>query len=970
MNPSVSIICQPDGLRAGTQIARLLAQNNLSLITNFPCDVDTVVSSKADTLVNEETALVVLLISAGWFHTRRASSGEALEAGTMNRIFSLATRGQSVRIYPIILEEELVSQIQTSWIGNLQWYLDTTQTRNQLLAIVGKLEELIDPEEAHSAFEGAASVIAAIESASAIELVSEERVPEDRVAYDVYSARHKFYQTEALYIHLFRGTTISKSATHIMANPRILECKGDIFFVLSHERRQTRLSDRIDNIKRALKTDKVRYIEDIVSQQISQVGLQAIDEASFVSDHYFLEPQLKRSLLPDNADGSEFERVVSWLESEDSGIVVIEGQGGIGKTWTMKELHRRIVRGEVSFRKKMSRKVIFISSTDINRPSSMLNDVSGNITLYDLYHASVSRAMMEAKETILSPETFYNALAIGNIIVFVDGLDEVIARHRATFQPDAFFEDIQERLGTGSNGKIFISCRTLFFDHFEYVIRYPSVQSYELLAFDAPSREKYFRDSLGALTKTIETAVEMSDTLALIPEASRYVPFVLSLIVDILLEEADGGRAIKFHDFSSEQLNPLDHSDRIIGQFCEREITKIGDPLRCMNVDQQVDLFSKIAVATEGKNGAPDGALITELVMSATGLRSVGDMVDAFLSHPFLSVVRVRGRAIVNLRFDFMKEHFLMLHLSRKLKSDTAIDVVDLSIFIKYCSERSAMCSGLVKRLNTSDDEFGLTIIDFHDAGERLITDHLTEDEGNILKPGSTSSEFSYSLITLVSEQQSQNNRVSAENFTFAIKDIFSTNDTISRMAIIDTAHSDETGTRIDFRGLTFSECLFHSVDIWSCSFDEKSYFNRCRFISCDGVRSRDSGITEKTFDANCIFDDVFEKVFSAGQVRVDETQTKVRTDITSFVYIYYSGGVFVDFTEDYLAKHYARRNPSVQFRKMFRTFRKHEVIVLNAKKKDKQWYMIAPSYQNAVERLISQGVFSGKLRDVAEDLI
>ena len=661
---------------------------------------------------------------------------------------------------------------------------------------------------------------------------------------------------------------------------------------------------------------------------------------------------------------------------------MVEGQGGIGKTWIMKELLGRIRSGNISFIKEIERSTIFIASTDVNRPGSSLNDISGSFTLYDLYVAAVSGRQTQGQTaTPIEEETFYNALKIGNLVVFVDGLDEVIARRRGSFDPDLFFGNLQEMMKGGSNAKVIISCRTIFFDQFEYVMKFPSVQTYELLAFDKALRDRYLQDSLGTLPNKVNRARQISEELAVLPDTKRYVPFVLSLIVEIMIEEADdpassveGG----FKNYFSERLLQSEYSDRVIGQFCEREIKKVGDKFRCLTVDQQVDVFCGLARMNEGDNGRADSKVVTKLIREATGLRSVGDLTDTFLSHPFLVVTKIGADSIVSIRFDFMTEQFLMLGLSEVLLADPndetepshTLTVLDVLIFNKYCSANSIMCRGLSLRLGSDSDVFGLNIIGFHFTGERLIEQELEDSESNILKPGSAASQFSYSLISLIVAQMSLKGDLSTEALTKMLIDIFSSSDkTISRMAIIDGVHTGDRRFRLDFRGLTFVECLFHSIDIWSCQFDEASNFQRCRFISCDGIRSRDSGITENTFDMNCVFDEVFERVFAKGQTRVVDAQEKVKTDILSFVSDFYSSGRFEDFTEDYIAKHYSRTNPTVPIKKMIQAFKRNGVLVRNPRKRDTYWHMVADDAKASIERLVTQGVLSGSLKKIAQDL-
>ncbi len=69
-----------------------------------------------------------------------------------------------------------------------------------------------------------------------------------------------------------------------------------------------------------------------------------------------------------------------------------------------------------------------------------------------------------------------------------------------------------------------------------------------------------------------------------------YVPFVLDLIKDLMLEQADVTPS-QFEFFQSDILDSSDPNDRIVGQFCQRETLKVLDPIRELSVDDQVRIF-------------------------------------------------------------------------------------------------------------------------------------------------------------------------------------------------------------------------------------------------------------------------------------------------------------------------------------------------------------------------------------------
>lgn len=967
MKPSVSVICQVDGHVVADEYAALIASLGFPVVVNFPSTKGYTRAESPGAIASTLTAMVILIVSVAWF--RRTSHAPAfhVDPEVVQKIFSLSSGHGNIRIFPVIIDDESQALVPSIWIGKLQWFRDSVETRNQLLSYVSQLDNISAFDESLTHFEGVMSTIKSIETASDVTVAEQVKVRQSNIAYDVYECRHRIHGTTTVYVHLYRGISISATAEHYKGNFKSRNLNATEFIVMNHERGQVQLNDRKENVKRAFSNDKVSYIEDLISIQLKNILGDIEIEGPKQVDRAFLEPQIRSANLSGtNAAGSDFEKLMSWLAAETAGVIVLEGQGGIGKTWTMNECRARVLSGSIKFDRAMERRVIFITSTDVNRPGSYLNDVRTYMTLYDLFVAS-ERARMDKMDSteLLHRDTFYNALELGNIIVMVDGLDEIIARHRPKFDPDFFFSDLQARMTGVSNVKVIISCRKIFFDQFEFNTSFPSVQTYELLAFDERLRDEYFQRSLSGLHSKIAKAYSLSDQIARLADG-RFVPFVLSLIVDMMKEEADNGVLSDFKDFSSEQLDTLDYNDRIVGQFCEREIRKVGDPLRSLTVDQQLAVLCEMARRIEDTKGRPDAGLLRIIIAEVTLLRSVDEILDTFLSHPFVETARSGKYTLVSLRFDFMSSYFLMQGIKRRLLGLDELDGVDIGILRKYCTPGTFFCVELAKRLGSDDDDFGLRLVELRESGENIIERTMPPGENNILSLDSAATEFSWAVFSLMCAYLQHRSRFDAETLTSWIRSLYSESGHISRLALLAGFGGDGWGVRLDFRGVKLSECLFQSVNIWDFHYDSVTEFQRCRFVNCVGVRRRDSDISVSTFHSSCIKDDVFESVFSAGQEKVEDAQERIKRDIISFVADFYSSGQFSEWSEEYIKKHYLMANPVVPYKKIFAAAKDTGLLVRNEKKKDRIRFMIAIGDRPAVERLVTQGVISGKLKEIA----
>lgn len=949
--------------------AKLVKEAGLPLLVNFPSKDGYQIAEPAQ-LVSSRTAAIIVIVSEDLFPTSGHDPKIKIENEVIQALFSVARTNTGPRMFLVVVDEVSEVRIQNTWMSQLQWLRDSAITREQILERLRDLAESEPANEEMSAFDNAASIISAVELGSTIERIAAERVSAEKISYEIFECRHKIRQGDVhYYVHLHRWITISNTAAHLKLKYSHIFGSRDQTIVLSIEKGQRRLKDRIANIQTAFSCKDVQYLEGIASKLVSETMDVVSPARTHMVARKFVEPQVRKGLGTSNPP-SEYRCVTDWLGSPRSGVLVLVGQGGIGKTWAMMNLRQIISTRRLHFTKPTDRNVVFISSTDIARGYGRLLHQAQEITLYDLYCASRDTDDTEdPRGRRLSRETFYNALELGSLIVFIDGLDEIITRHRGRFNAISFFNDLTERLTGESDGKVVVSCRNIFFDRDECQILFPYIETLELLAFDSDRRHKFFSDGLGEMPRRFKRAVDLSDRIAALPDG-RFVPFVLDLIKDVLLEQADESGGDDVDRFQSEILNPSDVYDRVVGQFCHREMVKILDPLHELSVDEQVRIFCGVA----RHSGAPIGEVsrsVLELMVSALMRRKdVKGYVDNFVTHPFISQDVFASSRIVDFRFDFMPEYFLMLDALQRLVEGAGVDKDDIRVYNRFCSMNSPFCQGIVSRVTIPATDFRFRLIQMYEQAWDVIEKDFPapEEELEILEPDSAVAHFSFALVSLLAAYETRLGPLASESFTSALREVFGVGDVLRRVALLDGFIREEERLKIDFRGLRVEECLFHSVDIWSCQFDEGTVFSRCRFLNCAGVFSRASGVHLATFEPDCQVDAEFERVYASGNKKIRSTETQNIEAIKTFVADFYRQGGFRRITKDNIERYYGHSGTGIPFNRIYRLMKRYAVIEEESRGNYVE-VRIAREAAPAAERLITQGVLSGRLRDVAVDL-
>lgn len=72
-----------------------------------------------------------------------------------------------------------------------------------------------------------------------------------------YFVVHRFRRVVQYYIHLHRGITISNTSRHLAENHRNISQHNEKIFLLGIEKGQTRLEERLSNVRQAFNCQEV-----------------------------------------------------------------------------------------------------------------------------------------------------------------------------------------------------------------------------------------------------------------------------------------------------------------------------------------------------------------------------------------------------------------------------------------------------------------------------------------------------------------------------------------------------------------------------------------------------------------------------------------------------------------------------------------------------------------------------------------
>jgi hypothetical protein len=425
-------------------------------------------------------------------------------------------------------------------------------------------------------------------------------------------------------------------------------------------------------------------------------------------------------------------------------------------------------------------------------------------------------------DAILGIEQLERCLAVGAVSPIFDGLDELCTVFPWDFSPE---DTVQELLSIFNDkngpGRLLITSRSSFWTENITPNTQSQVLQIELCPFSDPQRTAYIekrfvgdfkkRDRafrilsrIGGSTATFATASE-TQAVAL-PDASHhpyhkieYLPYVVMLSAESADTDSD--------DIVQRYGKYLSSDDPLRGlllSLCDRERRRHNLEIPA---ESQVELFATLA--TEFGESFD----IDELKLAVDAILGANQDVNQIKGHAFLDFRNERYHFV----FPFLLDYLRASALRDWLKGDRPYK--EVARLLATCTKQpGSLLDGAAQLiLSTIKD-------DWIELARKRMAVGITDE---------SLCGFFY-LITVVAKNVSHGVR---QEVTSILMSIFGD---LSLREIADL-YIEGSLANLDLRGISFRDCTFKDIELTKCTFDERSRFERCRFLGrlfddrCDG---------------------------------------------------------------------------------------------------------------------------------------
>uniref|UniRef100_UPI001B36E495 NACHT domain-containing protein n=1 Tax=Proteus mirabilis TaxID=584 RepID=UPI001B36E495 len=331
---------------------------------------------------------------------------------------------------------------------------------------------------------------------------------------------------------------------------------------------------RIQNLKKYSGWKKVGFIDDFGKQYLYKEPLEPFSFSKFKSNtiHFIHSLAIVSS-------GEKHEALTSmdkWFAKDDIPIMVVTGEGGIGKTTLVKEFLNLNLQEEKDY-------LLFLDSETV-----ISNITTGKILdIYDLYKIIIDEGYKEFNRNL-----FKLCIDNGTLLVVIDGLDEVVSRLGTRFNLNEFIQSIINNYSFNlTRAKILITCRDSIWNNYKEN-KSEKVNEIKLLPFTEEQTREYFNETIkvSALAKKAFSFVEKLKTS--INENGYFSPFILDTVQRLINQDKDSSNLFTIDPDLSSQY-PLDDSstDFLIIKVLHREAKK--NPF--WSVEKQIKVFIEIS---------------------------------------------------------------------------------------------------------------------------------------------------------------------------------------------------------------------------------------------------------------------------------------------------------------------------------------------------------------------------------------
>lgn len=720
--------------------------------------------------------------------------------------------------------------------------------------------------------------------------------------------------------HFFEHLKFSLNAL-IICTPRVVnpETGQEIDRLLS-------LKNKVDvtDKRHSLGAVEYFYIDDYVWRYCLAEHAHILN-VNIEEEEYFVDQELfwKSDGVEHSKLSLRYIRQLVERDVQKNPVSIVVGTAGVGKT-TFCEQAARLIN---SYDKK---RALIISSADLRHDSPDI-EVSSISDLYKYYQTKIQTD----SNAVLEPDNLEINISCGNIVLIIDGLEEIESILSDRFDLQMFLESCISLNESYRKCTIIITSRDVFSDRY---LGKKSINFCSLLGFSEDLLGTYLKKRLPEEDRKVASRYI---TVFDVTQRDRHIPLYLSLICD-LIERSKYQHTSSFSKVSeSKYFFRAFPFDKLIFELLEREIGKQSLEISC---DDYFELLAEIAISHQGSISRDDlDEYIEVMIMPESGSGDPDNKYPQFYVSPLLSFDHKIERH--TLKYDYLETWIRSRYFIHNFVTENYINLVDL------LTELHDGSSALFAELREFKQKVSFK---YAELGQRLLrhlTDLVSTEHSSVYRVTGRNSKPISGLLyfLLVGPEKSRT------DYTSELVNLYN-GTTINYLCVYG-----------DFIPLDFSD-----LKIYFSWFERYGNFEKCKFPSgrkvffdsvFKGMKPRLGAVLRHDlFDDSCSLNRELEDAFTAGVASAGKVYSQVQTDLTRILKVGFRSGSFAWKSINVYKKVALKSN--IKLTQYLRFLTEEGVLTKKSDKfnEKKYGYVVSAEFKSSAKRLITDNIVSPKL--------
>ena len=672
-------------------------------------------------------------------------------------------------------------------------------------------------------------------------------------------------------------------------------------------------------IKKLNYGDEVKffYLDDLLSMTLLKRDLK---EKNSVFGDFFIEPTYE-TLENEENKNSAINLLSNWTNKEIP-LSVVLGEGGIGKTLLLKNFINTINKDETS-KIALYIDANSIASKFLDSIDDVRNDLSNFSNLLKLYYTDIVKN--EQTEILRTDNKLIDILvSSGNLIVIIDGLDEIASTLKEKFRLEEFINSIFEINKILGYTKIIISSRTTYWKSNFKENR--SLNLVTIKGFSEENVKEYF-------TKFFKGNDDVKYSLAMkelqespFKDNGYYWPFPVYLIAD----EINSDNYEKFNkDIQSQYIeNKNNKNEFLIARMLMRD--KKRHKLS-IEIDEFLDIFSEIIFEHNGvmhKNNMqdyietmlPESSLSLEILDHNPLLRRNGDNYEII---------------------DFLSDSFILIFLINSIKLND-FSIKKAKIFARYYNGENKLIKIIKAKSTASNIEKYLKMI---------LVEYQKNDENKRILENAIST-----LLYILFESSKED----IEEKTKIISKIFHSEYGISNLFIIGKFYP------LNFENKRVYNSKFKNyIGFMNSKINKDTRFIGCEILFDKVPEKKKQDLTDETFDT-CILSDNLNLLLKTKDTR-EVHKEKIKRDILILVRNFFKRGRHEHQAEADVS--FDTRS-SIKFKRLLKSFKDYGIMIVDNNRTAPYILAISEDFMGSISQVVHNDYFDNRLDSFINKLL